>query len=503
MALGDIIFATIAHTASDPASGRKNYPIKRKYRQSQDTQRPSWPSSYTVLSTEKYWMPHLDVSVADFNYITYNDGDEYAWSASGGMSASGGNSASGIVRGPIQPAPAVSRKFSLYPANTRIVWAGAIYEVTQYMFDWAFTEFDGANNPYKTARVQKWKKLSDTSENWTQYWYHPLLRRFYVLAETDQLQDLPDFGEADQSRWDRFIGDAKDLNLQNFDLAQIRELISRGASQSTARATVNALTTQTTGTSTAATTESSVAPNYRPRTGTFSVPGISGTLDTGNRARMVQRAPNRGFDPRNLAYVYEFNLRPNNISYSNLGVTWTEIDRVNDYALVDYRSNKLARISFEFLVEANSGGKSSLYEDCETQLNQLQTMANRKEQVIFLNFDSLFGRAAPDDLTKRYRAWVIFDMSINSVQRVLESPSSSIARATVNMTIQEVQNTPDQVIFMPRLRKVPQTPRRKCTQNCGDTELCPRYFTDDTEAAQVAYSVCAKRQIAAGTFVPE
>jgi hypothetical protein len=63
-----------------------------------------------------------------------------------------------------------------------------------------------------------------------------------------------------------------------------------------------------------------------------------------NLPTMIQRTADN-----TTALTYEFTLKPNNVSYSNIGVTWTDIERVANFPLVDYKNNKLMKISFEFL----------------------------------------------------------------------------------------------------------------------------------------------------------
>ena len=485
MAYGDVIYATIGYTQSDGASQRKNYPIKRKYKQTENIQNPKFPSSYTEVSAQKYWMPFLSIPSSDANFIPYTDGDEYGWSDDDAK------------RAPEIPySNPKTQKYDDYAPDTKIVFANELYVATRYLFEWGATKFDYNENPYKASSVRKWRKFTDESDTWTQYWYHPLLRRFYTLEDIDDLTELPDFDEPTQSRWDRFIGDATEMNLQTFSLAQIRELISRGTPQATAEAEVSSLElpdiTDTEFLNTPADTTT-------PASGTF-VLNTDASGETGeslqaqdNMPRMIQRVATGTAGVKTIVDTYVFNLRPNNVSYSNIGVTWTEVDRVNNFALVDYRNNKLMRITFEFVVEAHTGKISSLFESCEDRLNQLTRMANRPELVTFTNFDSLFTDEAIFMADQsNYREWAIAEMSINSIQRTpsgKDSEVGSISRATVNMTIQEVRLSRDQVIFMPKLRKVPGTPTTPGTQN--EPEPCIRLFTDETaDVSKVKYSPC-------------
>lgn len=487
MAYGDIVYATVGYTQSDAASVRKGYPIKQKYKQIEQTQNPRFPSSYQLASIKYYWLPFSAVSAADTNYIEYTEGDEYGWSDSDEK------------RAPEIPfSNPKTIKFEDYPVNYKIIFANEIYVATRYTFEWGATEFGISSNPYKSSKVRKWRKFTDTSDTWTQYWYHPLLKRFYTIQSLDELTELPDFDEPTQTRWDGFVGDARDMNLNNFTFAQIRELISRGSSQATAEAEVAALEERARTASDA--TELEISSSGTPLSGTFIV-NRQATGQTGdspiipeNLPRMVQRITTGAAGQKTVIDTYVFNLRPNNVSYSNIGITWTEIDRVNNFPLVDYKNNKLMKINFEFVVEAHIVGVSSLYESCEDRLKQLQRIANRPELVTFTNFDSLFSEAAVfNTLQANYREWAIVDMSISSIQRTpsgSDSEVGSISRATVNMTIQEVRLTRDQVIFMPKLRKTPGVPNRPTPEN--EPELCIELATDSVGALtpKIPYSKC-------------
>lgn len=481
MSYGEILYVTVGHTQTDSASQRKGYPIKRKYKQNENTQNPRFPADYTAVDELLYWLPFLNLGVSGVNYIEYTVGDEYGWSDD-----------------QAQRAPQIpfsnprTTKYEDFPVEHKIVYANEIYVATRYTFDWGLSGFGIDKNPYKSSIIRKWRKFTDDTATWTQYWYHPLLKRFYVLEDIDEIIELPDFDEPTQTRWDAFVGDAKDMNLNNFTFARIRELISTGYSDSAAQALVESLETRS------AQPPAGQIPVQRSTSGAFAV-NTQGSSQTGtvattpsNLPRMIQRYATNTAGPKTIVDTYEFNLRPNNISYSNIGITWTEIDRVNNFPMVDYRNNKLMKISFEFVVEAHSNNISSIFESCESKLQQLQRMANRPELVVFTNFDSLFGEAAIYSPTQaNYREWAIGEMSINSVQRtpsgVLSQPGS-ISRATVSMTIQEVRLTRDQVIFMPKLRKVPQTPDGG--GGGGDPETCRRRFTDDTPSLGVKNSPC-------------
>jgi hypothetical protein len=480
MAYGNLLYVTVGYTQSDNASLRKGYPIKQRYKQTSDVASPQFPEHYTLISNEMYWLPFLDVATNEANYIEYEAGDEYGWSDDQAK------------RAPQIPySNPRTTKYDDYPINQKIVYANTIYVATRFTFDWGLSGLPLSENPYKSSTIRKWRKFTDTSDTWVQHWYHPLLKKFFVLANIDAITELPDFDEPTQSRWDRFIGDAKDMNLDNFSFAQIKELISQGSSSSAASALVASLDERSMAIGGATAGRATQTAQVRTGTtqgavGSFTV-NSQGSAQIGtstsapdNLPKMIQRTASATSSQKVVLDTYIFNLRPNNIQYTNIGITWTEVDRVNNFPLVDYRNNKLMKISFEFVVESYTQNISSLYEDCESRLHQLQRMANRPELVVFTNFDSLFDEAAIfTPLEANYREWAIVEMSINSVQRTPQGSNvevGRISRATVSMTIQEVRLTKDQVIFMPKLRKVPKVPTTPTPG--GDPTPCINYATD-------------------------
>jgi hypothetical protein len=466
MAYGDITLFTVGYTATDSGSKRKNYPIKRKYKQTDRGRVPSFPSSYELYGTDSYWFPYQEIEPSDDNHVVYTAGDEYAWDDT-------------LERRPpaLQFADPNIRKYEDYPAFHRVVYANEIYVSTNYYFNWSDTKFAQNNNPYPSNRVRKWKKLNDQRTVWVQYWYHPLLRRFYVLADIDTIQELPNFDEVDQTRWGAFKGDSTDLNIDSFTLAQIRELVSTGYTVDAATAVVAAAETtaaarrvtadQAVQTKIDTSMAESVAYRLQPRTVTLSVARAAASTDNDIREtvaslpQMYQRKYNKDTGNKDLVDRFYFRIRPNKINYSEIGANWVPIERVNNFPLIDYKNPKLMKISFEFVVEKQTSGISSVYESCEEELLLLRRMATNAERVSFTNFDSLFAEAiATTQYPSTAHEFAIVDMTVSSVVRTQEGNSTTqvsvqgqISRATVNMTIQEVRVTPTELIFMPKIGK--------------------------------------------------
>ncbi len=504
---GTIRLFTIGYTSSDAPSFFKNYPLKRKYIQVENTSTPVFPESYSLVSTQKYWFPFSAITPSDEDYITYTDGDEYTFDEQD------------FQRTPENSANPNKNKINDFAVGSRIVFNNEVYEAVNYKFNWSDTEFDYSKNPYLTDSIYKWKKLSDSSDSWVQYWYHPQLKRFFPLANNSTLQSLPDVGDFDASKWSSFIGDSKDLNLTNFTDSQINELVSGGLSLLAAKTIVldadkriskiysgtialdtlrntGAIQNYDNGLSTSGTTVvvSKSTGGSEGEGGSFSY-----SLD---QPQMVQfyNNPDGSTAPRPARFVFDY--RPNNVSYSNIGAEWTEIPRVNNTPFVDFKNFKLMKISFEFLV----GDNNNIFTSCDEKLRELRTMAMRPEPVIFLGFDSMF----TEQLT--YPTWTggsgivfaIVDMSITSVQRTRASndsafnqtPTGEINRATVNMSIQELPLETPLIAVLPKI--TPSTPTPGGPSDKPD-DLCTQIFTKNPGIPQNVRALMAAQAGCPGT----
>ena len=466
MAVGSIHYQTVGYTDSSNSSLRKNYPIKKRYKQTTNTQYPVFPADFTLVSNATFWFPFQGVAVSDYDFIPYEVSDEFGWSDDQEVRAK-----------EISYSNPKTAKYNSVPSGEKIVWGNTIYVATTYTFDWYELISDLSRNPYKSTRITKWRKFDDTdSVNWVQYWYHPLLRKFFVLENTPTLQELPDFDDKSQSRWDDFRAEASRLLGPLTKMAISGSSIGQSSNQSSSSVS-SALNSNgyrdVLGQRSRATVVTSMNVGTRVNSGQAAI----ATVAPENLPTMIQRTSDSS-----RTHTYEFTLKPNNVSYSNIGVTWTDIERVANFPLVDYKNNKLMKISFEFVVDSQPSYVSSLYDSCEHKLRLLKKMAETPELVVFTNFDSLFSGITNSSQVK-YRQWAIAEMSFNSIQRTpggsssSDSAQGSISRATVSITIQEVRLNEDQLIFMPLLKKdpIPPTPpRRKIT----DLEICIQTATD-------------------------
>lgn len=496
MAYGDVVFFTISYTSASASasvnSTKQFYPIKRKYKQTELTQYPSFPGSYEIYDAQEYWFPFDDLSPSEEDYIPYDSGDEFGWNGQQ------------RIHTPDSPlANSDFKKFDLIEPGIRIIYANILYESTNYYFNWTDTSFSVTSNPYNTNVINKWRRFDDTEINWTQYWYHPAKKQFYPLEDSSTLLFLPEDKNIMQSKWSLFGGDTNDINVTSFTSAQVSELVSIGSTTLSATSTVSSIDNNVLELSTSMQTPlerstdnlvnaishaNPISAIPRPiiasvasRNSTQAL-GVQSSTSVPNPPSMIQeyKNPDNGLQERD---TFVFDYAPNNISYTNIGSQWTEIERINNAPIVDFKNFKHMKISFEFVVSDKSGGISSLYSSCEEQLFKLRKMAARAEFVRFVNFDTLFNRFLIYPkllLDGNNTAFAIVDMSITSVQRTRSDSAASysgeISRATVNMTVQEVSTSGPQLIVMPRIVAAPLNPRGRGNTS-GDPDACPELAT--------------------------
>lgn len=143
--------------------------------------------------------------------------------------------------------------------------------------------------------------------------------------------------------------------------------------------------------------------------------------------------------------VFYFPYIPNNVSYSGLGSTWTEIPRTGDLPLVEWSNYNLLKVSFEFLLaqdRTEPGGTrvpDGITVSVEDDINTLRRMAQRPYPISIYGMDSLMRivlrRAAS---TGRALEFVITDLQVNAMRRTQEAGDSLITAATVKMTLSEM-----------------------------------------------------------------
>jgi hypothetical protein len=458
MAYGDILLITVAYTSSDPSSLRKHYPVKKRYRQTTTSRSPEFPTDYALYPlptlanpSKTYWFPYTSITPSDALYVEYVYGDEYAWNDIDWK------------RPALISAPNKNLLKSYdFPVSERRIYSNAAYECTQYVFNWTDTNYPESKNPYRTNIIRKWRRLDDTSVNWAQFWFHPQLKRFYPLENTDALQMLPDPDLFNSGAWSSFAGDAKEINLANFTLAKIRELVSAGYSESSATALINSNEAKAAGPEAIAKKVNIGGDRLEAKVGSVAeatVKTVSVLTSTAvssspvsQGAKMTQIFTQANGESDSVSF--EFKYRPNNVTYTNIGAEWTEIDRVNNTPLVDFRHFKLMKVSFDFVV----GDNLNLMSNCDDDLKKLRQMASRPYPVALTGLDNMFAEQLSfykDDKAKQM-VFVIADLSITSAQRSngvgSESSLGKINRATVSITLQEIPLSGVQLIVMPKLK---------------------------------------------------
>ena len=488
MAVGSVYLFTVGHTPSGQGITRPFYPIKKKYKLTADVITPKFPESFTEVTSSTgasvaYWFPYQEELPVDSNYIIYTPGDEFGWTDDE------------RTRRPqiVAPKPN-SKRHPGFSAGNRIVFNGQVYEATKYSFYWSDTEFEQAKNPYKSDRLIKWRKISDTAVAWTQYWYHPFLKRFYVLNMNDKLQDLPDPEQQLDSKWDLFIGDSKDLTLSNFTLAEIRNLTRQGFSLETATELVDGRDREVVAALEKKQTSSNKFPDspYGSGVGTTIFTKVaSGGAGLGSSLvpdipRMFQYYQKSSGGVSLVPLEHFFQYRPNNISYSNIGSEWQEIARTNNSSILDFKNFKLMKISFEFVI----GEKENLYKSCDEQITTLRKIASQPFPVKFDGFDKLFDEQIiyePSNVGSGQFA--IIDMSISSVYRAqpgvdLNVKGGAISRATVNMTIQEIPRSNITTIKFAKLpyKAKPSTTTDKAGDAGTDRDAFSKLYLDFSNA---------------------
>lgn len=504
---GDIEWGIVGYTLSSPESIKKNYPIKQKFRCKSQTGSPGSPPGthwelYTPYANLKYWYPYSStaVSVSDNNYVVYTDGDELTFQEKNPKTIPE------LVLPSYTNQPQTGGRYQLDSVGiSSFVYANEIYTITSDVFNWSDTGLPDNKNPYKTNVLYKWRKQSDTLQaNYTPYWYQPVQKRFYPVSKVIAAAQYGELYSFD--RYSKFTGEAQELNLENFTKRRIEQLELKGLSKREAleliaaddaaaeKAEVSAAAAKGESSNTSRKTTTTSKTNSKLATAQAEY----AQQDNGTKNRAVVATIKKSINSRILALGdntkaemvqyyratdgnysltpdrFQFRYYPNNVSYTDLGANWTEIDRVNNTPFVDFRNFKLMKISFEFVV----GDNTNLMTSCDDELKMLRQMAARPESVIFLGMDKMF----TEQLI--YPSWTggsgiefaIVDLTINSVQRVQQPPDSNspssprgeIARATCNLTIQELPLEGPNLIVLPRLTDVktptipPSTPGGTC-----------------------------------------
>lgn len=158
--------------------------------------------------------------------------------------------------------------------------------------------------------------------------------------------------------------------------------------------------------------------------------------------QMVQQFRLPGYsEPVTKRYI--FILRPNQISYSNIGSEWTDIPRSGNSPLIDWKSYKLMQVSFQFIVVPDREGNLDRYRteneitlSIDNQLRTLQEMASAPYPIVLLGFDDMITNEVRFPFNSgRGVEFVIADFSVTSLFR---TATGAINRAQCDITLREV-----------------------------------------------------------------
>jgi len=501
MALNDIYLFTVGYTSSDEASLKPNYPIKQKYRQISNTLTPLFPESYQLVSSDKFWFPFDEITVNDESHISYTTGDEFTFDLDA------------PVRNIVYSSPSTRKtKHQDFPSRTKIIYANEIYEATDFFFNWVDTGFSESLNPYSSSQVRKWRIFDDNPNTWSSFWYEPTQSRFYPLPDTDAINVVPDRNSFAATRWDLFTGDSQGIDLSTFSLRKVDELVSVGSSLESAKTSVRneeekiisriygaTQGSQVSVFSQSATDARDLVDNGYAGSPTTAVvikssggaegEGGGGTSDTPQMVQTVDGPSGQSLER------FVFHYRPNSVNYANIGAEWTEIPRVNNSPLLDFRNFKLMKISFEFLV----GDNNNIFTSCDEEIRKLRRMATRPVPVTFLGFDKMFSEhlSYPEFSGGTGVQFAIVDMSITSIQRAragsgsepgsgIQQPTGEINRATISITLQELPLETQELVKLPLLPdyKIPKEDGKK-----DEDGPCRNKYSQTPEALRIVGGV--------------
>jgi hypothetical protein len=184
-------------------------------------------------------------------------------------------------------------------------------------------------------------------------------------------------------------------------------------------------------------------------------------------------------------YDFYFPFAPQGIQYSDLSDEISEIPRAGTLPLVVFKSHKLMRVSFEFLVAVPYDGMTIDVEESLSILRFFSTNSHRG--IVFFNFDTMLTspwqyRRGPSARPLQFN---IAEMSVTARQR---NSLGKITQAIVNITLVENQNPIITVAKVPPIRK--RREKKKCRGPKCKTETktttVPSYSSNaNTVAGQI------------------
>lgn len=186
-----------------------------------------------------------------------------------------------------------------------------------------------------------------------------------------------------------------------------------------------------------------------------------------------------------VIYDFYFPYTPQNIQYSDLADEVSEIPRAGTLPLVTFKSHRLMKVSFEFLVAVPYDGMNLDVESSIAILRQFST--NSQRGIVFFNLDTMMTAAWPYRRGPSGRPLIfnIVEMSVTARQR---NSLGKITQALVNITIVENQNPTMSIVKVPPFKKtVPKKKTPKPPSNKNTT--IPAYSGNaDTVAGNPVYT---------------
>lgn len=380
--------------------------------------------------------------------------------------------------------------------GTRYSWPvgsnGALYVATDSTINFSFLKWNQPN-PYNTSNIRVWIKsgseYANTLETGTTYWFNPVTKSFLPIPMLTTVNT--------GSTLSAYLLSIREGKI----LAAIASGLSRAAAEAKIDSEVSTIKNGTTGGNTAATAAANNNKSKTTPTTKVRVRGNFGYLGIGEREgsspQMVQMySLPEDIVPRVARHI--FNITPGQISYSNLGSDWQEIERVGQVGLIDWKSYKLMKISFQFLIVPDKsetydrlGGfsdnatNSSITVGVDSKIRNLRAMATRPFPIALYGFDDMMTNQLRFPADKgRGVEFVIGDLNISSIFR---TENGEINRATCDITLQEVPLEAIRIIEMPKL--VAEKIRTK-PEEPGEPEYgTRRKLTDDSNASVLSKNV--------------
>lgn len=376
--------------------------------------------------------------------------------------------------------------------GSRQIWpvgSDDLYIATDATVDFAVLRWNQPN-PYSTPNIRVWIKsesenILETGQIIWFYWFNPVTNGFLPIPRRTASAGTT------QTAYQLSIREGKIL-------AAMASGLSRTAATSKIDSAVSTIKNGTTGGSAAASNsnnQSKTTPTTKVRVrGNFGYLGIGER--EGSSPQMVQMySLPEDIVPRVARHI--FNITPGQISYSNLGSDWQEIERVGQVGLIDWKSYKLMKISFQFLIVPDKsetydrlGGfsdnatNSSITVGVDSKIRNLRAMATRPFPIALYGFDDMMTNQLRFPADKgRGVEFVIGDLNISSIFR---TENGEINRATCDITLQEVPLEAIRIIEMPKL--VAEKIRTK--PEPGEPEYgTRRKLTDDSNASVLSKNV--------------